>query len=103
MTKTFCQTAIFFLGLSVAMGLFQSLLYLNVGPDVLTQSSFANFFLASNLIAFVGTAYLLRLYYIQHFRTAFVTGLFAFFTALLRVVLLYSLLVPLTRTFEASS
>jgi poly(3-hydroxybutyrate) depolymerase len=99
-TKTFYQSAIFFLGLSVAMGLFQSLLYLNVGPDLLTQHSFANFFLASNLISFVGTACLLRLYYIQQFRVAFVTGLFAFFTALIRAVLLYCLLVPLTRAYE---
>lgn len=100
MTKTFSQTAIFFLGLSMVMGLFQSLLYLNVGPDLLTQSSFANYFLAANLISFVGTAYLLRLYYIRQFQIAFVTGLIAFFTAFLRVVLLYCLLVPLTRAFE---
>ena len=100
MTKTFSHTVIFFLGLSVAMGLFQSLLYLNVGADLLTQPSFANFFLAANLISLVGTACLLRFYYSQQFRTLFVTGLFASFTALLRVVLLYCLLVPLTRAFE---
>ncbi|GAB4025550.1 carboxylesterase family protein [Spirosoma gilvum] len=101
MTKTFSQSAIFFLGLTTVMGLFQSLLYLTVGQDLVTQPSFANYFLASNLISLLGVAYLLRLYYIQQFQVAFVTGLIAFFTALLRVVLLYSLLVPLTRAFES--
>lgn len=100
MTKTFSHTAIFFLGLSVAMGLFHSLLYLKVGADLLTQSSFANFFLASNLISFFATAFLLRSYYIQQFQTAFVTGLVAFFTALLRMVMVYCILFPLTRAVE---
>lgn len=100
MTKTFKQSTISFLGLSLAMGLFQSLLLLNVGPDLLTQASFANFFLTANLISFVATAFLLRFYYIQQFRTAFITGLIAFFTSLLRALLLYCLLVPLSRAFE---
>ncbi|GAB3335818.1 hypothetical protein GCM10027299_45180 [Larkinella ripae] len=100
MTKPSNHAAILFLGLTVAMGLFQSLLYLQVGADLLTRPSFANFFLAAALISFCGTAYVLRQYYLRQFRTALVTGLFAFSTALLRVVLLYCLLVPLTRAFE---
>ncbi|WP_128544508.1 carboxylesterase family protein [Larkinella soli] len=100
MTKTLSQNALFFLGLALAMGLFQNLLYWIVGVDIVTQSSFANYFLAANLTSLLGTAFLLRFYYIQQFRAAFVTGLFAFFTALLRVMLLYSILFPLTRALQ---
>ncbi|MFD2569900.1 alpha/beta hydrolase-fold protein [Spirosoma soli] len=100
MTKSLSQNALFFLGLALAMGLFQSLLYLIVGADLVTQSSFANYFLAANLTSLLGTALLLRFYYIQQFRAAFVTGLFAFFTALLRVALLYCILLPLTRALQ---
>ncbi|GAB3504100.1 hypothetical protein GCM10027341_33970 [Spirosoma knui] len=100
MTKSFNQTAIFFLGLSLAMGLFQSLLYLNVGPDLVTQPSFANYFLAANLLALFTSACLLRFYCSQRFQTAFLTGLVALLTTLLRTALLYCLLVPLTKAFE---
>ncbi|GAB3699835.1 hypothetical protein GCM10027592_26270 [Spirosoma flavus] len=100
MTKTPGQNALFFLGLALAMGLCQSLLYLIVGADLVTQPSFANYFLAANLTSFLGSALLLRLYYIQQFRVAFVTGLFAFFTSLFRVVLLYCILLPITRAFQ---
>lgn len=100
MTKTLSQNALFFLGLALAMGLFQSLLYWIVGADLVTQSSFANYVLAANLTALLGTALLLRLYYIQQFRATSVTGLFAFFTASLRVVLLDCILFPLTRALQ---
>lgn len=87
MTKTFNHDALFFLGLSVVVGLFHCVLYFTVGTDLLTQHSFANFFLLANVISSFATAFILRPYYDQHFRVAFVTGLIAFLTALLRVVL----------------
>jgi pimeloyl-ACP methyl ester carboxylesterase len=100
MIKTFNNDAIFFLGLSVGMGVFHCLLYLTVGADLLTQDSFANFFLLANVISSFATALILRSYYDQHFKTAFVTGLIAFFTTLLRVVVVYCILVPLTKAFQ---
>ena len=100
MIKTFNNDAIFFLGLSVVMGIFHSLLYLIVGAELLTQHSFANFFLLSNVISSFASAFILRSYYDQHFKTAFVTGLIAFFTNLLRVVLVFCILVPLTKAFQ---
>jgi poly(3-hydroxybutyrate) depolymerase len=100
MTKAFNNDAIFFLGLSVGMGIFHCLLYFTVGTDLLTQHSFANFFLLANVISSFATALIIRSYYAQQFRAAFVTGLVVFFTTLLRVVLAYCILVPLTRAFQ---
>ncbi|REA60092.1 hypothetical protein DSL64_15540 [Dyadobacter luteus] len=100
MTKTFNSHAIFFLGLSVGMGIFHCLLYLTVGTDLLTQNSFASFFLLANVISSFTTAFILRSYYDQHFKAAFVTGLIAFSTTLLRVVLVYCILVPITKEFQ---
>ncbi|MHA4739641.1 carboxylesterase family protein [Dyadobacter sp. MSC1_007] len=100
MIKTFNDDAIFFLGLSVGMGIFHCLLYLTVGADLLTQDSFANFFLLANVISAFATAFILRSYYDQHFKIAFVTGLIALFTTLLRVVVVYCILVPLTKAFQ---
>ncbi|WP_254562847.1 carboxylesterase family protein [Dyadobacter diqingensis] len=100
MIKPFNNDAIFFLGLSVGMGIFHCLLYFTVGADLLTQDSFANFFLLANVISSFASAFILRSYYDQHFKIAFVTGLIAFFTTLLRVVLVYCILVPLTKAFQ---
>jgi predicted esterase len=100
MIKTFNSDAIFFLGLSVVMGIIHSFLYLTVGADLLTQNSFANFFLLANVVSSFATAFILRSYYDHHFKIAFVTGLIAFFTTFLRVVLAYCVLVPLTKEFQ---
>ena len=97
MTRTLHNDAIFFLGLSIAMGIFQSVLYLTVGADLMTQHSFANFFLLANVIAFFASTLILRSHYEQRFRAAFVTGLIAFFTTLLRAAVLYCILVPINR------
>ena len=100
MTKAFNGDAIFFLGLSVVIGLIHCLLYFIVGTDLMTQHSFANFFLLANVISSFANVFILRSYHEQHFRAAFISGLIAFFTALLRVVLIYCILVPLTTAFQ---
>ncbi|MBN8823527.1 MULTISPECIES: peptidase [unclassified Spirosoma] len=100
MTKKFYQNTIFFLGLTVVVGLLQSWFFVQIGASLPTLPSFANFFLAANLISFLSTGFLLRYLYEQPYRVAFWTGIFAFSTALLRATLLYCTLVPLTRAFE---
>lgn len=100
MTKKFYQNGIFFLGLTLLVGLLQSWLFVTVGPNLPTLPSFANFFLVANLISFLSTGFLLRYFYEQPYRVVFWTGLIAFSTALLRALVLYCTLVPLTRAFE---
>lgn len=99
-TRNFRHPAIFFMGLSVAAGLFQNLLYVYVGPDLITRPAFPAYFLTATLISCMATVFLLRSYYLQHYRIAFLTGLVAFGTALLRAMVLYCLLVPLSRAPE---
>jgi pimeloyl-ACP methyl ester carboxylesterase len=100
MTKTFRNNAFFFLGLSSAMGIFHCILSIIAGADLVTQNTFSHYFLLANVVSSFATVFVLRSYHDQHFRAAFVTGCIAFCTAVLRAVMVYCIVVPLTRVFQ---
>lgn len=73
MNKSLYYFGIFFLGLTVACGLFQGIMQLRVGAQFYTQSSFVAWFLVVNTIALTGGIILLKYYRFREYWAAFYT------------------------------
>jgi hypothetical protein len=73
MNKNLYNFGIFFLGLLVACGLFQSVMQLRVGAQFYTQSSFVAWFLVVNAITLTGGIILLKYYHFREYWAAFYT------------------------------
>ncbi|WP_419699132.1 dienelactone hydrolase family protein [Mucilaginibacter sp. NFX135] len=73
MNKSLYNFGIFFLGLTVACSLFQSVTQIWTGVQVYTLSSFAAWFLVINAIALTGGIFLLKYYYYREYWAAFYT------------------------------
>jgi hypothetical protein len=78
------------LGLTLAVGLFQSWLHFQAGIDIYTLSSFRNWFLAVNLISFITSVLLLTYYHHKNYLAAFWTGLLASLTTFASLFFLFS-------------
>jgi len=73
MNKSLYNFGIFFLGLTVACSLFQSVTQIWTGVQVYTLSSFAAWFLVINAIASTGGIFLLKYYHYREYWAAFYT------------------------------
>jgi pimeloyl-ACP methyl ester carboxylesterase len=77
MTKQFYQRVCFSLGLTLAVGLFQSWLHFQVGVDLYLLPSFRSWFLTGNLITLSTSVLVLTYYHRKRYRVALSTGLVA--------------------------
>ena len=75
LTKNFYQSVCFSLGLTLAIGLFQSWLHFQRGTDVYLLPSFPGWVLVGSLISLITSLFLLSYYCHKHYRAAFWTGL----------------------------
>ncbi|CAN5283023.1 hypothetical protein BH09BAC6_BH09BAC6_06600 [soil metagenome] len=71
MNKSFYNFTIFFLSLTLASGFLQGIIYLLLGPQMFYLETFLPWFFTLNLIAFIGSLFLLNYYYAKQFRFAF--------------------------------
>lgn len=73
MNKSLYNFGIFFLGLTVACGLFQSVMQIWTGVQFYTLSSFVAWFLVINTISLTGGIFLLKYYHYRGYWAAFYT------------------------------
>ena len=73
MNKSLYHFGIFFLGLTVACGLFQGIMQLRLGAQLYTQGSFVAWFLVTNTIASTAGIFLLKYYHYRKYWAAFYT------------------------------
>ena len=92
MNKNLYNFGIFFLGLTVACGLFQGIMQLRVGAQFYTQSSFVAWFLVVNAIASTGGIILLKYYHSRGYWAAFYTLIASAITNLCFAALILMLL-----------
>ena len=67
----------FFLGLSITSGLFQSIVYLQLGRQLFFMESFMWWFLVANSVSMAGSIMILKYYHDKKYRLAFLTGTLA--------------------------
>ena len=67
----------FFLGLSITSGLFQSIVYLQLGRQLFFMESFMWWFLVANSVSLAGSIMILKYYHDKKYRLAFLTGTLA--------------------------
>jgi hypothetical protein len=92
MTKSFYSFAIFFLGLSVVTGLFQSIIYFLLGAQIYFLPPMAHWFLVTSIIALVGTLCLLKYYHYKQFQFTFWVLTISTAASLYHFILFYNLL-----------
>lgn len=73
MNKTLYNLGIFFWGLTIACGLFQTVMQLRIGMQFYMQSSFVAWFLVGNAITLTGGIILLKYYHSRGYWAAFYT------------------------------
>ncbi len=92
MNRSFYTFAIFFLALMTAVALYQSILQLIIGPQMLHLQSFSSWFLAMGVCYIIGATFVLRYYFHKQYQWALAAGIVASFAIVLQgVVLLTSL------------
>ena len=82
-----------FLGLTVAAGLLQSLIRFQLGPQIFTLQSFAEWLLVTYIISLIGSLFLLKYYHYKKYWFTFSTGTIATITLLCHVIIIYVILV----------
>ncbi|AEW00179.1 hypothetical protein A4D02_28405 [Niastella koreensis] len=75
MNKTFYIILIFFLGLSAASTLLQSIIRMQLGGQMFFLASFSKWFLTSSITALAGSIFLLKYYHFKKYRFVFITGI----------------------------
>lgn len=93
MRPGFYTFANFFLGLAVAMSVFNSTIHFLIGDNLFILNSFKYWYLIENVVSLTGTLFLLRYYYYKKYRTVFWTAIIAGLTTLCCSTLIYSLLL----------
>jgi hypothetical protein len=89
----------FFLGLTIASGLFQSIVYLQLGSELLFMKSFIWWFLISNVVSLSGSTMILKYYRDKKYRIAFLTGTISVISTFSLFITTYIALT--TRQFES--
>jgi len=89
----------FFLGLTIASGLFQSIMYLLLGSQLLFMKSFMWWFLISNLVSLSGSAMILKYYRDKKYRYALSTGTISIISIFSHFIITYIVLT--TRQLES--
>jgi predicted esterase len=93
MNKTFYAYGIFFLGLTLACGIFQSILYLRLDNQIFIQQSFANWFLVTNIIGLAGSLLMLKYYHSRKYRFTFITAALVTTLTFCQFIVLYVIIV----------
>ena len=89
----------FFLGLSIACGLLQTIVHFQIGLHIYTQPASPSWYLVTNLVSLLGFLFCLKYYHHNHFQAAFYTGVLATLTNLFLIGVIYALML-LFREFE---
>ncbi|MCA6370669.1 MAG: prolyl oligopeptidase family serine peptidase [Cytophagales bacterium] len=89
----------FFLGLTIASGLFQSIVYLQLGSQLLFMKSFMLWFLVSNVVSLSASIMILKYYRDKKYQFAFSTGTIAVITLFSHFTI--TSIVLLTRQLES--
>ncbi|HKZ36739.1 MAG TPA: hypothetical protein VJ184_03745 [Chryseolinea sp.] len=93
MNKTFYGYGIFFLVLTLACGIFQSILYLRLDNQIFIQQSFANWFLVTNIIGLTGSLLMLKYYHYRKYRFTFITAVLVTALTFCQFFVLYVIIV----------
>jgi hypothetical protein len=75
MNKTFYIILIFFLGLSVASTLLQSIIRMQLGGQMFFLDSFSRWFLTLSISVLAGSILLIKYYHFKKYRFVFITGI----------------------------
>ncbi len=89
----------FFLGLSVACGLWQVAVHFLIGLQIYSQSSAPNWYLVTSLVSLIGFLFCLKYYHAKEYSIAFWTGVLATVVNIAMVSVGYALLLHF-REFE---
>ena len=93
MNRSLYILAIIFFALGAASSLFQSHLYLRLDNQIFIQQSFINWFLVTNIVALVGSLFLLKYYHFKKYGFTFKTATVATIAAICQSIVLYVILV----------
>ena len=93
MNKTFYTYGIFFLVLTLACGIFQSILYLRLDSQIFIQKSFANWFLVTGVIGLVGSLLMLKYYHSRNYRFTFITAAVVTALTFCQFIVFYAIIV----------
>ncbi|RYE23464.1 MAG: peptidase [Sphingobacteriaceae bacterium] len=75
MTKTFYTVGVLFLGLTLVSSFFQNVMYLRVGPQILSLESFLPWFFTASFVFVTGSLIILKYHHYKRFWSAFYTGI----------------------------
>ncbi|HWD87166.1 MAG TPA: hypothetical protein VG367_03500 [Mucilaginibacter sp.] len=89
MNKALYIILIVFLGLGVALGTWSFVIESQIGTEIYQLESYVSWFLEGNSIGVIGSVLLLKYYYDQHYRAAFLTGIIALVANLVYVAVVY--------------
>jgi dienelactone hydrolase len=93
MNKDTYLFANFFLGLSVAGGVLQSIVHFLIGAHIYTQSSSVSWYLVTNLVSLIGFLFYLHYFHHKQYRLAFYTGLLAILANVLLAGVVYAIML----------
>lgn len=93
MNKDSYLFANFFLGLSVAGGVLQSIIHFLIGSHIYTQASSASWYLVTNLVSLIGFLFCLKYFHHKQYRLAFSTGLLAILANVILAGIIYALML----------
>jgi hypothetical protein len=93
MSKNLYHFGIFFLGLTVACGLFQSIGQFLFGAQLYMQNSFIAWFLMTHIVSITGAIFLLKYYHHREYWSAFYTGMIFTIASLYAAVVFFIMLI----------
>ncbi|MPR33332.1 alpha/beta hydrolase-fold protein [Salmonirosea aquatica] len=93
MNKDSYVFANFFLGLSVACGVLQSIVHFLIGAHIYTQSSSSSWYLVTNLVSLIGFLFYLQYFHHKQYQLAFSTGLLAILANIILASIVYAIML----------
>jgi hypothetical protein len=93
MNKSLYHFGIFFLGLLVACGIFQSIGQLLLGVQLYMQNSFIAWFWMTHIVSITGSIFLLKYYHYRGYWSAFYTGIIFTIASLCAAVVFFIMLI----------
>ena len=93
MNRNLYLLGILFLGLTFATGLFQSIAYFQLGPQIFTLESFTDWFLVGSIIALVSSFFLLKYYHYKGYRFTFSAATISIIATFFQLTILYTILM----------
>lgn len=99
MNKDSYLFANFFLGLSLAAGVLQSIVHFLIGSHIYYQTSSPSWYLVTNLVSLIGFLFYLHYFHVKQYRLAFSTGLLAILANVVLAGIVYAIML-LFKEFE---